>query len=397
MRAAIRACVFSLPLFASLAAAQPTLAWPAEGWFSATNLTQTEGPGTNDFYQDLSGAFWNPVTRRLWVNRNGPADTTSKFWALKQNAQGAWEVDTRNNLRAEWTGFGDLEALTQADLAADVVYLLVETEERIKSFNVSTYGSAAPIRNWNTRPFLPLSGGSGAEGLAFVSDAHLTAGGFVDAAGRPRVSQRGLGGLFFVGHQNGGGIHVFDLDAASDSFTFIGEYLTQYPEIADLHFDRSSGLLYALHGAGTNRIGVYSLASTPTAGTRRLQLLQQYLPPTGSTGQNMEGLSITPAADAVNGKRSLWITVDDGADRALLMFNNWPACEPPALAGLADFDGSGFIDSDDFIAFVADFELGCVALASPAPACTRSADFDYSGFVDSDDFIAFVSAFASPC
>jgi hypothetical protein len=52
----------------------------------------------------------------------------------------------------------------------------------------------------------------------------------------------------------------------------------------------------------------------------------------------------------------------------------------------ADFDRSGFIDTDDFTAFVVAFEEG-----------TDNADFDSSGFVDTDDFTAFVLAFEAGC
>ncbi|MCG3124644.1 MAG: hypothetical protein GIKADHBN_03119 [Phycisphaerales bacterium] len=52
----------------------------------------------------------------------------------------------------------------------------------------------------------------------------------------------------------------------------------------------------------------------------------------------------------------------------------------------ADFDGSGFVDTDDFTAFVLAFEAG-----------TDDADFDGSGFVDTDDFTAFVLAFEAGC
>jgi hypothetical protein len=69
-------------------------------------------------------------------------------------------------------------------------------------------------------------------------------------------------------------------------------------------------------------------------------------------------------------------------------------CAAPCAA---DFDGSGFVDSDDFIAYVAAFELGCTGAGSPDPACVKSADFDESGFVDSDDFIAYVAAFNAGC
>ncbi len=52
----------------------------------------------------------------------------------------------------------------------------------------------------------------------------------------------------------------------------------------------------------------------------------------------------------------------------------------------ADFDGSGFIDTEDFDAFVRAFEAG-----------DDSADFDHTGFVDLEDYGAFVVAFLSGC
>jgi hypothetical protein len=67
-------------------------------------------------------------------------------------------------------------------------------------------------------------------------------------------------------------------------------------------------------------------------------------------------------------------TVDRGAYE--LQFNLCPA----------DFDLSGFVDLDDYTAFVAAFEAG-----------TDNADFDKTGFVDTDDFTAFVEAFESGC
>ncbi len=52
----------------------------------------------------------------------------------------------------------------------------------------------------------------------------------------------------------------------------------------------------------------------------------------------------------------------------------------------ADFNGSGFVDTDDYDAFIAAFETGL-----------ETADFDLSGFVDTDDFTAFVLAFEGGC
>ncbi|GMV25286.1 MAG: hypothetical protein AMXMBFR58_13170 [Phycisphaerae bacterium] len=52
----------------------------------------------------------------------------------------------------------------------------------------------------------------------------------------------------------------------------------------------------------------------------------------------------------------------------------------------SDFDGSGFVDFDDYNQFVLAFEAG-----------DMSADFDGSGFVDIEDFTAYVLAFEAGC
>jgi hypothetical protein len=52
----------------------------------------------------------------------------------------------------------------------------------------------------------------------------------------------------------------------------------------------------------------------------------------------------------------------------------------------ADFDGSGFVDGDDFDALVQAFEAG-----------GDDSDFDGSGFVDGDDFDIFVWNFEAGC
>lgn len=57
-----------------------------------------------------------------------------------------------------------------------------------------------------------------------------------------------------------------------------------------------------------------------------------------------------------------------------------------SFACLADFDSSGFVDTDDYTEFVAAFDRG-----------DPEADIDLTGFVDTDDFTAFVTAFIDAC
>ncbi|MBX7106721.1 MAG: hypothetical protein K1X57_21785, partial [Gemmataceae bacterium] len=65
-----------------------------------------------------------------------------------------------------------------------------------------------------------------------------------------------------------------------------------------------------------------------------------------------------------------------------------PPAEKPAESPdcVGDYDLTGFVDTDDFTAFVLDFEAGVLR-----------ADVDYTGFVDTDDFTYFVLAFENGC
>jgi Tol biopolymer transport system component len=67
----------------------------------------------------------------------------------------------------------------------------------------------------------------------------------------------------------------------------------------------------------------------------------------------------------------------------------------------ADYDQTGFADSDDFVLYADQFSRGCTGAGEGAlgadPDCARTADFDQSGFVDSDDFVNFIVGFAAGC
>ncbi|MBI1854024.1 MAG: hypothetical protein HYR85_27110 [Planctomycetes bacterium] len=314
--------------------------WPAESLANATNLTAIEGPGANDFYFDLSSAVWNSETRTLWVCRNGPSPD-SKVWALVEDGAGSFEVSAPGGLRAEWTGFGDAEALTQADFAEDVVYVMAEGEERIKEYDLSTPGVQVLNNDWNTRPYLPLSGGLGSEAITFVPDSFLTAIGFVDANGLPYTSTQGMGGVMMVGHQNGGAIYVFDLNRTTGGFVYVGEYLTGDTETADLEFDRSTGLLYVLHD-DADSLEVLDLTSTAVVGQtyRQFTSIETFDLP---SVDDYEGIAVVDAADCHNGERSLFLTIDDGGATSLLWFKEFThGCPPPdCLEGRVNDAGGG--------------------------------------------------------
>ncbi len=309
--------------------------WPAESEGAATSLASLDP----ELHYDLSGAMWNPLTRTLWVCRNGPGSANSRLWAIVEDGNGGFVIDTRLGQPGIWSGFGDFEGVTQADLSEDTIYAILEGDEVIREYDVSAYGSKVITNSWDTSPFLPLSGNLGSEGITFVPDDALTAAGFVDADGAAYTSQGGMGGLMLVGHQNGGGIFAFDLDRTSGTFDFVGEYRVFVGNDPDgfalsfvngLEFDRSTNRLYAWHGFGGNYLSALELSSSPVAG-HEYRMLHARGVYNGPSGAQYEGLALVSREDC-DGGRHLFLTIDDGGPLSLLQYRQFSV-------GCGDFQG----------------------------------------------------------
>lgn len=385
-----RLAVFVLSLVAA-GSAGAQLPWPAEPRADAVNLTSIEGPGTNDFHLDLSAAVWNPLTETLWLGRNGPGSGNSKLWAVVDAPAGGFEIEEGGAGRSEWTGFGDLEGVTQADFLEDVVYVIIEGEERIKEYDVSVPGVQTLNNTWDTSPHLPVSGGSGAEGITFVPDSALASSGFVDRFGNPTLSAGGMGGLMFVGHQNGGAVYVFDLDRSNGTFVYVGEYETSHSEVAGLEFDRSTGELFVWHDAGNDILSVLDLASDPVvAGVRRRFVeLHQF---TGPNHANNEGIAVVPIGDCVEGVRDFFMTTDDGGADSLRWYREFshgcPVCG-------ADGDGDEVCDTADNCLGTSNASQTDSDQDGYGNACDP--DVNNDGVVGGPDFAFFRAAFGSRC
>ncbi len=296
--------------------------WPAERTRDATNLTSVGGSAINNaFSSDLSGALWNPVHRTLWLCRNnGP----SAVWALEEDGAGGYRFATRGGQPAEWTDFGDAEAVAQADFNDDnTVYVLSEREGAIVEYDLSVGGTKVQRNHWDLSAQLT---GSGAEGMTFVPDTFLAAQGFVDGSGTPYTSTSGMNGLMFVGHQARGQVFAYDLDRSTGAHIFVGVYETGAAETAGLEFDRSTGQLFLWHDADFDQLEVTHLSSTPTATGRKLDTLVTYEGPTPLSfmSTNIEGVAIKPIEDCSAGRRDLFLTIDGGRVWSLFLYLNFP-------------------------------------------------------------------------
>src|SRR5689334_4422130 len=122
--------IAALALPCILAAATTALAvdpWPGEAWTTATDLTTSAGWTSTT--TNTSGAYSNPVTRKLWL-----ANNSGNFRRLKANGSGGFVLDTTFTP----SGSLDLEGITQADPNADRVYLMVERANSIREYIAST-------------------------------------------------------------------------------------------------------------------------------------------------------------------------------------------------------------------------------------------------------------------
>jgi hypothetical protein len=136
-----------------------------------------------------------------------------------------------------------------------------------------------------------------------------------------------MGGLMFVGHQNGGSVFALALDQRDGTFDFVGEYRTSYPETAALAFDRSPGVLYAWHDDGYDTLEKCRLSSQPVAGQawRRLDTIRIFA---GPDHANNEGVALFPIEECRDGHRPFFMAVDGGGPGSLFEYRQFSdGCE----------------------------------------------------------------------
>lgn len=269
-------------------------AWPSVSWSAATNLTSVMDPNG---LLELSGLHWNPETNRLYVvHGNG------RLRVLQLNTT----TNTFSQMANKSIDEGP-EGITQVNLAADEFYTIDENNYEIRKFtHTPTFSTITQSKHWNllTSPSPMLNtGNTGPEGIAFIPDAALATAGFVSQeTGNLYTSVKGMGGLLFVAHQDGGYIWVFDVNPdVSNDFIYVGKYRTNRSESCDLSFDRSTGILYILHNTGGNFIEATDLSSTIISGTtRKFTVTNEYFVGNPTGNSNIEGFAMTPKCPNTN-------------------------------------------------------------------------------------------------
>lgn len=298
----------TLVLSAFVGGVSATQPWPAEPWQEALAL----GDLSEQFSDgDISGAHWNEAQQTLWLTDNKEAT----IWALRVD-NGQFKI------HASLDGQGDLEGITQAD-DDELLYVLDEAGA-IRTYHA---GSGQALTAWHINAALPDTGKKGKrgpEGITFIPDAWLAKGHFVDAQGTVfSASRHGLGGIFLVAHQNGGGIYAFDL-SPSGAFDVIGAYQSARSESSALAFDRDNGQLFISHNTDGNTLEITDLRSVVHDGQRKFVTISEFSAPNRS---NLEGFALIPRRNADGSVEMPWLcyTDDDGNSRegnAILVFQS---------------------------------------------------------------------------
>jgi hypothetical protein len=286
-------------------------AWPSESWSSAVNLTSVMDA---DGITDLSGLHFNPVNNRLYcVQGDGRVRVLQWNTAANTFSQLASKAIT-----------GGPEGITQANLNANEFYTIDENNYEIRRYShTASFSTVTLLRHWDLLASpSPMSdtGNTGPEGIVFIPDSFLSSIGFISQqTGLPYTSVKGLGGLFFVAHQDEGYIWVFDVNPnANDDFAYVGKYETNRSESCDLSFDRSTGLMYILHNvADNNKIEVTNLSTIAVGGNARKFVIENEFAVAnpGDANENIEGFALMPKCPD-DGTVSAWLCRDVESNEA---------------------------------------------------------------------------------
>jgi hypothetical protein len=328
--------------------------WPASSWSTATNLTNIMDTGG---VTDLSGLHFNPTNNRLYAVQ-GDGRVRVLQWNTTTNSF----IQIGNKVID-----GGPEGITQANLYANEFYTIDENNYEIRRYtHTANFSTVTEFKHWNllnSPSPMQDTNNSGPEGIVFIPDSFLSSIGFVSQqTGQLYTSVKGLGGLFFVAHQDGGNIWVFDVNPNTDNdFAYVGKYQTNHPESCDLAFDQSTGLLYILHNiAGNNRLEVTNLTTTLNGAGRKFVYSKDYLitNPTGNN-DNIEGFALTPKCPET-GITSAWLCRD-------VENNESQSTQEDALRWFPTFIADGSCE----ILTIDDFESSRNLVVSPNPVSNQ--------------------------
>lgn len=278
--------LLTLSLFCFISIKAQTI-FPSSTWNNSINISHIIPPQS----QELSGLYWNDSKKQLFVVCDIGKLIVLQFDPLTNSFT---QVANINNLSGP-------EGVMQTNDDSNTFFTIDENSYQIRKYSLSSNYATVTLNNtWNLLALpspMTNTANTGPEGIAFIPDWYLQRIQFVNSeTGKPYISSKGMNGLIFIAHQNGGYVWVFDVNPnVNNDFLYVGKYKTAQDESCDLTFDKSTGLMYILHNTGSNYLEITDLSTTNEAGNYKFKKLDEYLvpnPPLGS--KNIEGFALTP-------------------------------------------------------------------------------------------------------
>lgn len=296
-----------------------------EPWFGSQDVVTSDLADT--FGQDASGVAFDPADptgRTLWVAQN----KLGTLWRMTRNGA-TWEPSAgwaggRNPRYSDGTGAPDTEGVTVGPDGA--VYLASERDNSVSGVSRNTVLRYVPgtsmdaTDEWDLGGLLPTLGANlGLEGITWIPDTALTAGGFLDEAtgeAYDPADHPGHGtGLYAVAVEGTGLVYVVALEqtaavqeAAHLVATLDPELVTRAgPKAAmDVAWDPEHSVLRVVCDDscdGTSvAMGLEGGVFGVTAAHDR---------PAGMPNLNNEGLALAPQTSCVAGRKEV-VWADDG-------------------------------------------------------------------------------------
>lgn len=300
-----------------------TAAWPG-----ADDAATVDG--VNVFGTNMSGLTYEGAAAGapavLWAVQNGPGT----LYRLIFDGT-IWTPDPANGWRAgkplrykNGTGNPDSEGVTFAEGgAAGGIYVATErnndasTVSRNVVIRVDPTAAGTTLtatQEWDLTADLPAVGANlGIEAITWVSDAYLTAQGFVDETANKAYApgdypNHGTG-LFFVGVEGNGNVYVYALDQLAGTAKRIAVISTGFGGVMSLEFDRELNDLWAGCDDGCgNKFAVMEIDGRAGSSTRgKFQIARIFDRPASLPNVNNEGFAIAPQSECVGGlKPAFW-------------------------------------------------------------------------------------------
>jgi hypothetical protein len=306
-----------------------TQPWPGSQSVATADLAGT-------FVQDLSGLAFDPSDPDvLWAAQN---KVGTLFKLVREGSTwvpaSGWPKDPKF---PGGVGAPDSEGIT---IGPDgFVYLASERDNSasgVSRMSILRYDPATtattltPTNEWNLTSKIPAAGANlGLEGVTWVPDSYLVAGGFVDqstgAAYTPSSYPRHGTGLYVVAVEDTGDLHAFALDNDGTTSHLVATIDGGFPHLADVSFDPERGRLWAV--TDDTHDGKTALLKLDASGAFVVDVA--YDRPVGMPNLNNEGLAIAPQSRCVAGfKEVVW--ADDGDTGGNSLRTGTISCTAPA-------------------------------------------------------------------